>query len=817
MADYQNYTDPTSVPAAQMVLANALASNGTSTSPVISPWQGAAKLADALAAKSMYGRIGANQAGAVNRYAGMFGPQGGQAAVPAGGSPPPGLQPPPGAPPPGAPPPGGVPPASGAISTGGPNAPQATAGAPGGAPPAQNPFPVSAPPSPGSSQGGTGNNYPNTPEGHSAFIRDRAAALGLDPRLPLGIASAEGNNASGWKTPNLASAVDVQNGQPFSFGDFQLNVRNGLGSEARAHGIDPSNPNQWQQSDEFALETMAKGGLQPWQGDAAVKQFQGQGGGWQAPRSGGGSPEGGAMAFSPNGPQPPAAAAITGAAGAGNGMSGPPSAPNAQQMDPRVIAQRMQQLVQIIGDPYTPPAIKESASQMLQQHMQLLAPHPSTWSSIPGTNDQRQMDWLGNPTGRAIQGGPMKMNSDEQLYTVPPNGGPPSMIGAGMSPPPNAGAGMSPPPNAGAPQAPQGGPQPMPQPGPQGGPPPPQAMPQPGPQGMPQPGPAPGTPAGGGNPQGGPQGAPQPGGPMQPGGPQGAPGGPQGAPGQPQQIQGAFDPMQGMRVQGEDYLDRVQNDPTWGRYVPYARGILRGQIPMPTGNAATKGVDQRPIQLALAADPNFNANVAGARADAFKQFSDKTSPGAPGGMILAANKALHHLGALADTASQMGNGSYPALNWMRNYGEDYTVGNPNLKAYQFNKEALAQEVAKIYKGGTPAEAEIHAMVESLSPNMTPAEQQAVFGKISTLLQGATGELQRQWHTLYGANSPDYPVLGSESQGLIQRFNGGQPQGAPQQSQGAPVRLNPQSADADYAKLRRGAQFVGPDGKTRTKQ
>lgn len=129
--------------------------------------------------------------------------------------------------------------------------------------------------------------YPDTQAGHAAFIKARATALGLDPNLPLGIANAEGLKALSPKNPNSASDVDRNpDGTPFSFGDFQLNVRNGLGNAARAKGIDPADPKQWQASDEFALEQMKTGGLGPWKGDAAVMAYQGgQGGG--APQQGG--------------------------------------------------------------------------------------------------------------------------------------------------------------------------------------------------------------------------------------------------------------------------------------------------------------------------------------------------------------------------------------------------------------------------------------------------------------------------------------------------------------------------------------------------
>ena len=108
---------------------------------------------------------------------------------------------------------------------------------------------------------------------HAQFITDYAKSIGLDPNLALGIANAEGLKAWSASNPNAASKVDVTNGVPWSFGDFQLNVRNGMGNQARAAGIDPADPNQWQAADKFALNQMKAGGVGPWKGDPVAAAY----------------------------------------------------------------------------------------------------------------------------------------------------------------------------------------------------------------------------------------------------------------------------------------------------------------------------------------------------------------------------------------------------------------------------------------------------------------------------------------------------------------------------------------------------------------
>jgi hypothetical protein len=109
---------------------------------------------------------------------------------------------------------------------------------------------------------------------HIQFIRDYATKIGLDPNLALGIAGAEGLNAWSGKNPNAASYVDRTGGQPFSFGDYQLNVHPGaMGAAALAKGIDPRDPSQWQAADTFALDQMKAGGVGPWRGDPVAKAY----------------------------------------------------------------------------------------------------------------------------------------------------------------------------------------------------------------------------------------------------------------------------------------------------------------------------------------------------------------------------------------------------------------------------------------------------------------------------------------------------------------------------------------------------------------
>lgn len=108
-----------------------------------------------------------------------------------------------------------------------------------------------------------------TAQQRADFIRSYVAQKypGKDPSVALGIAKAEGLGVGGLGP----SGVDVQGGQPFSFGDYQMNIHPGaLGDQARKAGYDPTNPNQWKQVDQFAIDQMYGGkgyNVGPWKGD----------------------------------------------------------------------------------------------------------------------------------------------------------------------------------------------------------------------------------------------------------------------------------------------------------------------------------------------------------------------------------------------------------------------------------------------------------------------------------------------------------------------------------------------------------------------
>jgi len=105
------------------------------------------------------------------------------------------------------------------------------------------------------------------------YIRARAPLYGVDPDIAVKVALSEG----GLSDPVRQSDVTRGGVREESYGPFQLNMRGGVGASALAAGIDPRDPNQWQQATDYALAEAGRKGWGQWYGAAntGIGDFEG--------------------------------------------------------------------------------------------------------------------------------------------------------------------------------------------------------------------------------------------------------------------------------------------------------------------------------------------------------------------------------------------------------------------------------------------------------------------------------------------------------------------------------------------------------------
>ena len=114
-----------------------------------------------------------------------------------------------------------------------------------------------------------------------AYIRAKAAELGIDPDVAMRVARSEGLKPNTWQ-----SDLQQPYGREASYGPFQLHVdptgkRPGMGNDfMKATGLNPANPDTWDEGIDFALAQARQAGWGPWMGAAKedITGFMGIGG-----------------------------------------------------------------------------------------------------------------------------------------------------------------------------------------------------------------------------------------------------------------------------------------------------------------------------------------------------------------------------------------------------------------------------------------------------------------------------------------------------------------------------------------------------------
>ena len=467
------------------------------------------------------------------------------------------------------------------------------------------------------------------------------------------------------------------------------------------------------------------------------------------------SPQGG------NGPAP----AGGGAQGGGQGIPG---------VDPQV-------LMRVAMDPYSSPAARNMAGQLLQYYM----PHPAEWRTNPGTNDQQAYNPM---TGQPIQG----------MFRPGPHETSVQDIGTDMMGVKHQGIFDK---NTGKliqvldPNSPTGVAQ--------------SGQPSTMPNGM----------SGG---QSAPNAAAQP---------QGAP--KTWAPGQ------EIDPVVDQKLQGLATQYSGGNQQAAGEVYQYAKALLSGnQQFVSAGTVAKSPIVMAGETIARQLDPDGMPQT---RFDTIKANADTSSPTSLGGQRMAAQTSVRHIGSLAeasDLLGQQGQVSSSEMgaevqNWaQRNLGGASSKFTDASQAYNAALVPVLGEIDKLYKGGQATEGEIMEMKTNLAPTASPQARQAALTMLSGLLQDKVNVLQSTWHMGVGNSFPDLPIVDEKGQaGLdyIKKWGagplapaaaaasgqGGMPPGgfAHQGTAGGPVIIR---SDADYNMLPSGAKFIGPDGKTRAK-
>lgn len=212
---------------------------------------------------------------------------------------------------------------------------------------------------------------------------------------------------------------------------------------------------------------------------------------------------------------------------------------------------------------------------------------------------------------------------------------------------------------------------------------------------------------------------------------------------------------------GQAFLDSLNNQDVKNK----AKALLEGRIPYPTINSRTPTVMKQAVEAAQQADPTFTAQTYPVRVKTQQAFTS----GQEAKNINALNTALNHLGELKKAADDLHNSKYMPINWLVNKSQRQIDDEFNSRVNDYNiaKNAVATEVAKVYRGvGSLNEQEQNEWKESLSPNLGPEAQQKAIQKTAKLLTGKLDSLKDQYETVFPDSNKDF--LSAKAKTVLQK-------------------------------------------------
>lgn len=212
---------------------------------------------------------------------------------------------------------------------------------------------------------------------------------------------------------------------------------------------------------------------------------------------------------------------------------------------------------------------------------------------------------------------------------------------------------------------------------------------------------------------------------------------------------------------GDSYLKQL--DPTMQSRV---KALVEGRMAVP-GGGRPNPYWQAVINNAVQYDPNFNAGDYNSRA---KTRADFTS-GKSAQNITSLNTVAGHMGALDRSIDEMGNLGLKLNNVAAHAIADQTGTNKRLANFRIDREAVASELTRVFRGNAGAEADIQAWKKNLDENASPAYLHKITRELAgNLLQSRMDALTEQYQQGMGRSQDGIEVINPHAKEALQRIS-----------------------------------------------
>ena len=187
-----------------------------------------------------------------------------------------------------------------------------------------------------------------------------------------------------------------------------------------------------------------------------------------------------------------------------------------------------------------------------------------------------------------------------------------------------------------------------------------------------------------------------------------------------------------------------------------------------TDLVTSKGVQgsaqkQKLLEEAKKVDPSFSENTNKLRYEFMKKWNDPTNK--LGVQRNSINTAMGHLADVKKMTTGMSPDDWQIVNKTKNWW-DMKTGNPEINKLQFGLDALATEIATVYKGGVPGEDEIAAMKSTLGTQLSSKQFEGVLNTVSEFLGSKITSTRYQYKSVMGKEYNQSVIDPDKKQALL---------------------------------------------------
>lgn len=195
---------------------------------------------------------------------------------------------------------------------------------------------------------------------------------------------------------------------------------------------------------------------------------------------------------------------------------------------------------------------------------------------------------------------------------------------------------------------------------------------------------------------------------------------------------------------GEEHLNTLDK-----ARADQVRAMVEGRLAPPGGFALMTPYWQMMLQDAAQYEPGFDFTKWQARVSAARDFAS----GEATRNVTSLNTVIGHLDTLREAADKLHNRSIPYWNMAANYVQS-ALGDPAVKNFEIARNAVADEMAKVFRSSGMSDTEIRSWKETLGTSNSPEQFKAVIGQAVDLMHSRLDALKDQYRRGMGREPPE---------------------------------------------------------------